>query len=399
MRRARWIVGLGFVGCAGCLAIAGLDEDYTVGQPAGGTGGSSSATMVTSGSGASAGSSSVGQNAGGQGVGGQGVGGQGAGGQGGTSSSGGSGGSGTEDCLDGVDNDGNALADCADPACQPAYECVPDATASAWQGYYQLTTSSFPATPQACPDNSNPEVVFSGPGAAAQCAACGCGTATGTCSYPSLGLWGNSNDCNGGQTYTYTPNDGNCHTFPVNCGNTCSFDQRASITTPSSPVNPPSCPASGGAATIGDMWNNEHHACQLPSAGGGCNANEVCVPKQSCVRQAAALACPLDWSKALATFSSATDTRDCSMCTCDETPVSCSGGEFVVSDDNACMGGTNPDVTISGNSCVSLQNLLDQSSGSYRAVAGTLMGNCTPQGGQPTGSVTPSGPVTFCCRP
>src|SRR5580698_10770098 len=34
------------------------------------------------------------------------------------------GGASPENCTDGIDNDGNGLVDCADPACQPAYTCV-----------------------------------------------------------------------------------------------------------------------------------------------------------------------------------------------------------------------------------------------------------------------------------
>ncbi len=220
---------------------------------------------------------------------------------------------------------------------------------------------------------------------------------TGSCSYPTMGWWANLTACNNNPTYSYSPNDNNCHTFPINCQATCTNDQRMRLTSPSSPTGI-SCQASGGGATVPPLWSDEHHVCQLPNPGGGCGSGSVCIAKQGCVRQTGPQTCPSGWTQAVHTYQSAVDTRDCSNCTCASVSF-CTGAKFTVYDDDNCAGGTNPNLDVAGSNCVSVQNLLDEWTGSYRAFAGTLGGSCQPMGGgQPTGSVTPSGAVTLCCR-
>jgi hypothetical protein len=371
---------------AGCLSLAGLDEDYSVGQPGGSAaGGASSGTSTSSGSstGGTASSSGGGTT-----------------GSGGSSSSGG----GSEDCLDGVDNDGNGLVDCADPGCQPEFECVAEAP-TPWAGYYRVASATYPAASTLpCPDSATPEVVFQGPGSAAQCGACSCGGLTASCSYPEMGWWVNSNNCNGAAGQNLAPGDGDCHAFAQNCGATCDNDQRAMLTQDSALVAA-SCPPSGGAPTIGALWSDEHHACKLADPSGGCSAGTVCVAKPAapydtavCVRQDGQHACPTGFPNAIDAYGDAVDDRACSACDCDTSGVSCGAGKVVVSDDDACAGGTNADLDVMGATCYSMQNLLDESAGSYKSVPGAVMGMCTPTGGQPSGAVTPSGPVTFCCQ-
>ena len=392
MRLATWLLGFGLMGAAGCTAIAGLDGEYTVGDVGGGGVGAS---------GAAGGSTSTSTNSGGDG----GSGGAGGGGTGATGGGGSGGGPFVEDCLDGIDNDGNMLVDCADPACQPDYECVAlPAVPSGWTGYFILDSSTYPATPQSCADTTQPDVLFSGPGGDAQCSACACGNASGGgCSFPEMGLWTNSNDCNGGADYSLAPGDGNCHAFPIDCGQTCSNDQRVRITAQSAVTGNPSCPPSGGTPTLPPLWTNEHHVCDMPATGGGgCQMGQACVSMGTsfggaCVQQAGAQTCPGEFPKPLTAYDNATDNRACSSCSCNANGLSCTNGNVVVSDDGACMGGTNADITISGNTCTSVRDHMDENAASYRAVAGTLSGTCNTQGGQPTGSVTPSGEVTFCC--
>jgi hypothetical protein len=369
--RPSWLWLVLPIACGSCLAIVGLDEDYVLG-------GTNTSTTSSGGSGGTASS-----------------------GGGGTSAQGGAP---NEDCLDGVDNDDDGLVDCADPVCQPDHECVPlPPVPSSWTGYYILDTQLFPAEPPPlCPDGENPEILFEGPGAPARCSACGCDAPGGSCTHPEMGLWTNTSSCSGIPDYALAPADGNCHGFPVNCGSTCSSDQRVQITQSSTLSGASSCAPSGGAATLTPLWNSEHHACGMPvRGGGGCDTGMACVSKGesfggACVRRDGDEMCPTEWQQVVA-YQSADDTRDCSACTCDASGVACTGGSFVVSDDGSCNGGSTPDVTVSGTSCVSVQQHLDGFTASYQANAGTVTGSCVPDGGAPVGGVTPHGPVTFCC--
>jgi len=152
------------------------------------------------------------------------------------------------------------------------------------------------------------------------------------------------------------------------------------------------------------MWGQERHACESASAGGGCNAGEVCVARgeapydgAACVFVGAAQACPGGWPNQLASFTGGTDSRGCAACNCTPSGVDCIGEEFTLFDDSSCGGGGSPPVSVTGSTCASGQNHLDGDSASYRATTPTLTGSCTAGGGGPVGAVTPTGPVTFCC--
>ncbi|MBW2458434.1 MAG: hypothetical protein JRI68_28300, partial [Deltaproteobacteria bacterium] len=320
MGNGKWLPLVLLAGGLGCTSLAGLDGDYQVGDTStgsstssgsGGDGGTTSGTGgSTSGTGGS--TSGTGGSTGGSG----GVGGttSGTGGVGGTTS--GSGGSGPEDCLDGQDNNGDNLIDCADPLCQTDYECVPDVSQQLWTGYFELDSVAYPpSSVQPCPDSSSPQVSFSGPGGAATCSACTCIGSSGTCSYPQMGLWLNTNSCAGTQDYTLNPQDGNCHGFPTDCGQFCSNDQRVRLTHQGFSSGG-SCTAGGGTPTVPPLWTDEHHLCPLPPAGAGCGSGSVCVPKQSCVHQKGSLACPNDWPNDVSAYGNATDTRGCTNCFC-----------------------------------------------------------------------------------
>src|SRR5262249_19072457 len=110
-------------------------------------------------------------------------------GQGGTSTTTSVGGGGTstgqtEDCPDGVDNDGDGDADCADSDCKPDYQCVPSVP-NGWEGYYQVSRTDYPTPPGACDGGAMPQVYFAGPAGPPQCDACTCGDLQGgSCSAP-----------------------------------------------------------------------------------------------------------------------------------------------------------------------------------------------------------------------
>ncbi len=324
-----------------------------------------------------------------------------------TSGTGGAGGSssgGPENCLDGVDNDGNNLTDCADPACQPDYECVPDVPTD-WTGYAYSATVTVPApSPSLCPDTTMPDLYLANPsGAPAQCDACSCGAVQGaSCGYPVMDCFEGSDACGNGVDGTFN-NNGTCQNFgnPWDDGtdDSCIMAQVSQLS------GTPTCPASGGTATLPLAWGSQVQICDMPSPHGtGCSTGEVCVPSAEtafpdiCITRDGDHSCPSGWLGETA-YSGATDGRGCSACGCPTlTGITCSYGTITVWDAGNCLAGGSGAINI-GTSCVDISDYADNNSGSYRFQSGSLSGgSCAPSGGQPTGTVTPTGPITVCCR-
>ena len=312
----------------------------------------------------------------------------------------GQGGGGIEDCLDGIDNNGDQLADCADPQCTPNYECVPEAP-TAWLGYSRIARSAYPGPVLTCSDGSTPDVYFDTPGEEAQCSACECGPAVdGGCSYPQLSCWFNTNSCNGMASAEYSPSDGGCKQLPDNntCSNSCNNPQVCAMSEDSKVIGSPSCVPSGGAPKIGPAWNGETAVC-TGVTGGGCNSGSVCVAtgqapfdSTACITRDGQQTCPDAYPITVYAHADGTDTRGCSDCDCDSSSLSCLGASITVYDNNTC-GGSQAIL----NGCTSVKDLIDNDSASYAATNGSLS-DCAPGGGAPTGAVTPTDAITICCR-
>ena len=375
------VAALGLVAFGGCA----LDREGAT-EPAAGQGGAATTSTGPSG----------------PGVGGAG----GAGGATSTSSQGG--GPQAEECLDGLDNDLDGMIDCADADCQPDHECVPEVVAP-WDGYYRVATSAYPAgDPVACADGTMPVPYFAMPGGGAQCEACSCGGIEGaSCSLPTLRYWINGGSCSGGPSTVTAPVDTECVTFPGNmtCMNSC-INPQASAIGESEIVGQPGCPPAGGAPTLPAKWGVEERACRSQEVGAGCSAAMVCVAKSpapydqaACIFQQGDHDCPGDWPNAIDVSADGTDTRACTACSCATSGTDCVGEKLTVYDDNGCgNGGSTAPVDITPGTCVLVQDHVDNDSASFRATAATLTGTCTTQGGEPTGTVEPTGPATFCCR-
>jgi len=343
-------------------------------------GGSSSGGAGTggSGTGATAGSTSGGSGPGGGG------------------SGPGGGGAGVEDCLDGIDNDGDTLVDCADSDCTQV-ECVPDAP-SGWQGNVRRRPSAYMGAVADCPDGTLPTVYAGGPASAA-CTACVCGGAmNASCGPPDVTCYQGDNSCNNNQLDIGVA-DGTCEKPAVSNDSTMSCE----VTTASAVVVPGSCAPSGGTV-IGDPWAGEQHVCLDPTAaaGGGCGPAEACVPVgvapydgPACILQAGNTPCPAAYPNGSVVFTGGTDTRGCSPCGCDVPATTCAGGAFRFYDFDGCAGGS---IDVTG-TCVSVSPLMDGGTWSMRAIDGTPSSPaCATNGGVPSGAVTTTGPTTICCQ-
>ena len=313
-----------------------------------------------------------------------------------------------EDCLDGVDNDGDLLIDCADPDCAPGFECVAEAPAG-WTGYYRVRTDLWPiAASEACADGSAPSHYFEGPGQTAQCTGCTCGSLAGAaCGAPPLRCWTSSNSCGGalGDQHDLTAelSDLACHHPTIADG---VLAMSCKLLGSASQVSSGACPASSVGFPNTETWQRQDDVCgRAHPGGGGCASGDVCAPRASgsyagqvCVQGAVGASCPAGWGVPLEAYTGATDTRACTSCTCSPLPVGCAGGSYTLHDLDTCSAGDATSV-LSTTACVDVSGLIDGGTWSARATpAAAGAGFCAAGGGKAVGSVTTSGATTFCCR-
>lgn len=334
---------------------------------------------------------------------------------------------GTEDCTDGVDNDGNGKVDCADPGCTAGYSCHNPVPAG-WTGHYALADGTFAALPGNCPGSTYPNPFYTGyrsPNAAApQCSACSCGAPQGqTCDIAELHLTGvTCAEEMSGQPHCQKPiplvTDGACHAINIPGGQkTCGPPDLATMTCPAGtqacnvsvylddPVaNGGACAPSVQAPTITPFtWSNAARACLPTTEGKGCANDFACLPNTAapfgavCISKLGDNACPAGsgyGTKKVFFDLDPVDTRACTDCSCgNPTGLSCTTSITTYSD-TAC-GSANATTAASG--CNAYVN--NPAVGSYKSVSTQFtQGTCASSGGQAMGSVVPQNPVTFCCQ-
>jgi hypothetical protein len=301
-----------------------------------------------------------------------------------------------ENCTNGQDDNGDQLVDCEDPICG-AHQCY-EAPGNPWWGPVALyvgggvVTTCTPGWPDATPGG-----VGTVDAPDATCSACSCGNVTGaSCGVPGVSFWA-SNGC-GSSLGTVTPPAADvCQ--PVSVGVDAS-SMGADV-----PVQPGTCPASGGAATIPEAsYEQEALLCEGAEEGAGCaDPTSVCVRppvypfhQSICIVRNANHTCPSGpYTERTVVYQTLLDTRDCTVCSCSvPTGVSCTGTTTLFSD-GSCSSST-ATVPHDGSSCVS-----HPTTGSMRFTidSGPSGGSCTTGGGAPTGSATGTDPLTVCCLP
>ncbi|HEX2679600.1 MAG TPA: hypothetical protein VHM19_23280 [Polyangiales bacterium] len=141
-------------------------------------------------------------------------------------------------------------------------------------------------------------------------------------------------------------------------------------------------------------------ACALTDTDhGNCDTHELCAPAPQapfgaalCIWKAGDVSCPSgDYTKHHVYYQKLHDTRSCSACSCDGPDCSYQWKVFDASD-TSC---STPLVSLnSEDQCVQVNPSNDKLR-IGASVTGT--GDCTPQGGSPTGDVTAEDAVTVCC--
>jgi len=342
----------------------------------------------------------------------------------GTGSTGGGGtggGTGDENCLNGLDDDGDSQVDCVDPDCTTGYSCVPSIPFG-WSGFATLF-KGVPAQEPDCPKSFPSPQPYIGNATlipeAHTCSACSCGTPTGqTCDLPDVITLYNKPCGQLVSPLVYSPLNvpadwaGNCHGPSGYLGGQTDCDNlpcNTSATSTAPTVTGGSCASSGGTATLPPAsWAILGKACGEAPSGGGCGAGNVCQPNPQapflpglCIYKGGDNSCPAgDFTDRHVFYQDVDDSRSCSPCQCGTpTGSTCKANISLFSEQlaNSCntkiasfdAGGC---INLSGNPPVFGRSavITEPPSGGSCAVTG---------GGQPTGSLTPTNATTFCCLP
>jgi hypothetical protein len=297
----------------------------------------------------------------------------------------------SEDCLDGVDNDGNGRTDCDEPTCTPYVHCLPPPAAyPGWTGYVTLVPADTP-----CPaDLPVAEDVWSPDDGAATCPTCQCTpqVTCGTSMNPVAALSGCMT------TYPFSA--------PVTTTCTPISDNHQYFEAGSISTNATCTSSTVGSTTLPPDKYHAARVCSGARFGGGCVAGEVCAtlqPTGLCVSrpiQGAPMPCPdafpishISAPKAADPGTAFADHRGCVACTCDAKPAGAScGAALQLYSDNGCS-------TLKGTVTAGCTNVdcSGQCKGAKLTTSPTP-GTCGAHGGSPSGAVDLTGAGTqYCC--
>lgn len=306
---------------------------------------------------------------------------------------------GSEDCFDDIDTDGDGAVDCADTDCEAVAAC--GAVPKGWT-LVRVSDAKPGDTPGKCDDSSTAALYFKDPAGAPTCAPCDCSPPQqASCTTPEMLCTFENNTCNGGDGFKTNPVMAQCIELSNNAisgidiPNGQHSEGSCKITAPGKVVSPGTCVASGGEVMPSPMWGAAVLVCPEAADAAGCGAGQVCLPKPAgsvCITRAGNEPCPPEWPVATTVFADGEDARGCSGCSC---KVGCSGGEFVVHDTPACKD-YDPPVTVNSENCVVVPNIFDYDDTSVTSKAATPFVEAC-EGGEASGQVNPMGEQRICC--
>lgn len=311
---------------------------------------------------------------------------------------------GVELCTNGVDDNGDSLVDCADPACGAGYRCVP-APPAGFSEVFALSTVGPGLSPTCGGSYTVPQMsgLYQEPAAAPAACDCQCSPNSEVCRV-AMDFYEGS-QCQG-TSWPLTGADrlrsGRCEdVYFSKLGTPGSESLRASVQAPANTNG--RCTATN--VTLPEVaWAVTGRGCAPdPTSAAGCTAGS-CLPNppQSlgplCVSQAGDVVCPAAFPTKRLFYTDVVDTRACE-CGCSVTcPTHTTGytGDTCTLDPNVAA------TTIAlDNSCVPLP--LDPSPSGPSSFADETRSFQTPPATCPavvqtSGNVTPSGAVTICCE-
>ncbi|MBI5478240.1 MAG: hypothetical protein HY906_05250 [Deltaproteobacteria bacterium] len=310
---------------------------------------------------------------------------------------------GAEDCLNGVDDNGDGLADCQDPQCQADYTCAAPPP-SGWTGVGWIDPDGLTSCPAELAVALD---LFDAADIVAEPAQCDC-----DCDAPAGGTCESDLVCYRSNTACTGMSD----TYPVTLAPPCqaaTFAQMTLRCTASVPL-----PQGGACTAVASMipppaysWPAAGRACLRP-AGGSCGPGTAqCVPRPPsgsflgpCLARAGSFSCPAPYTMTPVPLfdGSASDGRSCSACACGAEQgarCDCVGGPCVIGIHNsACTTGYGM-VPADGATCSAVFVNGPLNVGLFLARTQLRPGACEPSPSLPTGGVQPTGPITVCCMP
>ncbi|APR79295.1 Hypothetical protein A7982_04642 [Minicystis rosea] len=316
-----------------------------------------------------------------------------------------------ENCTNGIDDDGNGLVDCADPACTVLFTCAPPVPPGGWVGPLAFWMGSGSATPPDCEEAGGfPTEMTNGgtnpTGVAPTCPSCSCSSPVGVaCQIAQAQFFGSPGCAPPGSALTIA--QGVCQGFV-----TLSFDP-ASVRWGTAPAAGGAClPQASGFPVIPPVhWDTQIRACGDAGNGAGCGMG-ACVPKPSppfedmlCIYRDGNVPCPAGpYSVRQVFFADADDTRQCSSCQCGTPSGTSCVGTMKLYTDTQCT--TEETLLTSVSQCSALPPdpttppppYLSQRSIIYTGTP-SGSGSCPSTPSSASGAVTPEDPITVCCTP
>jgi hypothetical protein len=306
---------------------------------------------------------------------------------------------GPENCDDGIDNDCNGVADCADPACNPTHQCVAAPPAG-----FDLTAVSDVRT-VACEngytDQFEIEMLPSDPKCECTCTDNG-GTCTGGTGDVTIS---DSNTCAGGATATRALNRNQAACTAIPGGNVAVGNANARFEASVAATKPATCDAN---ITLTGLTPISGRTCKPPSfaTAGGCPPTQACVRRPPtnyaiCATRTNPDAGPLPTCAAPYTLRRRGGFTINSSLNCDVAGCVCGnancGGDFTIYDTANCGVGKS-EVINAGQTCTGMSI----TGGGWTAVAykSTATGGCSVTSSpNPQGSLDIPNESTVCCKP
>jgi hypothetical protein len=294
--------------------------------------------------------------------------------------------------------------------------CVPFGTVSdQWsQSPFLFTQGSGPlASPPPCPGNApTPGVVFyANPDQTNQCDMCSCKQPSGSCGLPQ---WMTVEDAMcpaAGAGVSFDP--------PAGWDGSCAANDAVAAPSTQSVVVAPLMLTEGGCIPVQAptakktrdvAWNTSAYACEGIANGTCPGAGDVCSPKPPpdagftlCVSREGddppdIVPCPPGYPKPYVFYRHATDTRACSACTCGPPQGSACSSLVTLYTDDMCSAEVGA-ITATSSAPVCQYVPLGSPLKSKTATPPQYTpGSCQSGGGEPSGSVQPTYPFTFCCQ-
>jgi hypothetical protein len=297
------------------------------------------------------------------------------------------------DCLDGLDNNGDGLADCQDPTCSDRAVCVPAAPGGDTVGV--LATD-------ACPLNFNaPHPENQGLSAPA-CDGCSC-RATQTCS---VTAYFDTTSCTPGSTtvgLTTTKNSDGIGES-IGCATVASLSPvSVEISTPSTGAG--ACTAIGTPYVPGKSWTLSRKFCGAERSSASCGTGQVCVAKPQpgaaiCLRiPGDGATCPDGYKGGTVStwYGDASDDRTCTGCDCGQPSQPGNCGTFTSAVATSTSAGCPLNVGDSSVNVGTCGTVMTPVTAIEWRFPGLSFPSCANLNYTSSGAATPVDPATICC--